>query len=188
MSAPARAVAAGCASSPPSTMPHRPSHPHPACPLFCASSLRRASRGHRVTPTSGAPAPEWAPISSFKAYFGLFGTGRFRTPRKRSERHSTRASDLTTASSPSLSRSYGPIASRHCLSGGVKGAQDFQSYPLVPVSARNYLMWNTRLPTASCTRVCWNDQECASVGHNLGTTSTGNINSSGRTSTASVQS
>src|SRR5215813_13156940 len=47
--------------------------------------------------------------------------------------------------------------------------QDFQSYSPVCVSARNCLMWNTRLPTASCARVRWNDQECAGVGHNLGT-------------------
>ena len=28
-------------------------------------------------------------------------------------------------------------------------------------SARNCLMWNERVTTASCAGVCWNDQECA---------------------------
>ena len=51
--------------------------------------------------------------------------------------------------------------------------EDFQSYPPVRVSARNCLMWNTRLPTASCAGVCWNNQECAGVGHNLGTNRSG---------------
>jgi len=31
----------------------------------------------------------------------------------------------------------------------------------IAVSARNCLMWNARLPTASCAGVRWNDQECA---------------------------
>ena len=47
--------------------------------------------------------------------------------------------------------------------------EDFQSYSPVRVSARNCLMWNTRLPTASCAGVRWNDQECARVGHIWGT-------------------
>ena len=34
--------------------------------------------------------------------------------------------------------------------------------------------------TASCAEVCWNDQECTRVGHNLGTTSVTNINGDGR--------
>jgi hypothetical protein len=58
--------------------------------------------------------------------------------------------------------------------------EDFQSYSPGRVSARNCLMWNTRFPTASCAGVCWNDQEGAGVGHNLGTTSATNINGSGR--------
>ena len=41
------------------------------------------------------------------------------------------------------------------------GHEDFQSYSPVFVSARNCLMWNRRLPTASCAEVCWSDQECA---------------------------
>jgi len=39
--------------------------------------------------------------------------------------------------------------------------QDFQSYSPVFVSARNCLMWNTRVTTVSCAGVCWNNQECA---------------------------
>ena len=41
------------------------------------------------------------------------------------------------------------------------GHEDFQSYSPVFVSARNCLMWNERVATASCAGVCWNDQECA---------------------------
>src|SRR6266446_1713232 len=47
--------------------------------------------------------------------------------------------------------------------------EDFQTYPPVRGSARNCLMWNKRVTTASCAGVRWNDQECAGVGHNLGT-------------------
>jgi len=59
------------------------------------------------------------------------------------------------------------------------GHEDFQSYSPGRVSARNCLMWNTMLPTASCAGVCWNTQECAGVGHNLGTTFAANINGGG---------
>jgi hypothetical protein len=41
------------------------------------------------------------------------------------------------------------------------GHEDFQSYSPGRVSARNCLMWNTALTTASCAEVRWNDQECA---------------------------
>ena len=52
-------------------------------------------------------------------------------------------------------------------------AEDFQSYSLVRVSARNYLMRNTRFTTAPCAGVCWNAPECARVGHSLGTNRSG---------------
>jgi hypothetical protein len=64
-------------------------------------------------------------------------------------------------------------------------AEDFQSYAPISVSARNCLMWNKRLPTASCAGVCWNAPECAGVGHNLGTNRSGSywINWSARDAT-----
>jgi hypothetical protein len=49
------------------------------------------------------------------------------------------------------------------------GHEDFQSYSPDRVSARNCLMWISMVTTASCAEVCWNDQECTGVGHNLGT-------------------
>jgi hypothetical protein len=49
--------------------------------------------------------------------------------------------------------------------------EDFQTCSPGCVSARNCLMWNNRVTTASCTGVCWNDPECAGVGHSLGTNS-----------------
>ena len=55
-------------------------------------------------------------------------------------------------------------------------AEDFQSFSPRRVSVRNCLTWNKRRPTASCAGVYWNDQECAGVGHNLGTTSAANMN------------
>src|SRR6266568_3452542 len=51
--------------------------------------------------------------------------------------------------------------------------QDFQSYSPIRVSARNCLMWNATVATTSYAGVCWNDQECAGVGHNLGTNRSG---------------
>jgi len=49
------------------------------------------------------------------------------------------------------------------------GHEDFQSYSPVFVSARNSLLSKETFTTASCAGVRWNDQECAGVGHKLGT-------------------
>jgi hypothetical protein len=43
----------------------------------------------------------------------------------------------------------------------------------IRVTVRNCSMWNERVTTASCAGVCWSDQECAGVGHNLGTNGSG---------------
>src|SRR5262249_14484034 len=51
--------------------------------------------------------------------------------------------------------------------------QDFQSYSPIRVSARNCLMSNDGVTTAACAGVLTNDQECAGVGHNLGTNGSG---------------
>ena len=53
------------------------------------------------------------------------------------------------------------------------GHEDFQSYSPVFVSARNSLLSKETFTTASCAGVRWNDQECAGVGHKLGTTRPG---------------
>jgi hypothetical protein len=37
--------------------------------------------------------------------------------------------------------------------------EDFQSYAIVAVSARNYLPLQETLMTTSCARVCWNHQK-----------------------------
>ena len=64
-------------------------------------------------------------------------------------------------------------SAQECAGMCWSGYEDFQSYSPGRVSARNCLMWNTMLPTASCAGVCWNTQECAGVGHNLGTIPSG---------------
>jgi hypothetical protein len=79
----------------------------------------------------------------------------------------------TAAATASLSGSFGEIrlqceiAFAKCVKEWWAGTglnrrhQDFQSYSPGRVSARNCLMWNKRLPTASYAGVCCNDQECA---------------------------
>src|SRR5215831_19021394 len=47
--------------------------------------------------------------------------------------------------------------------------QDFQSYSLGCGSARKCLLSNDGVTTASCAGVLRNEQECAGVGHSLGT-------------------
>jgi hypothetical protein len=50
--------------------------------------------------------------------------------------------------------------------------EDFQSYLPSRGSVRKYLLSKETFTTASCAGVRWNDQECAGVGHSLGTNST----------------
>src|SRR5215813_5025231 len=51
--------------------------------------------------------------------------------------------------------------------------QDFQSYSLGRGSARKCLLSKDGVTTAACAGVLRNDQECARVGHNLGTNRVG---------------
>jgi hypothetical protein len=55
-------------------------------------------------------------------------------------------------------QALGPVEGR-CPETGIQDRQerlqeDFQSYLSISVSARNCLMWNRRVATTSCARVC----------------------------------